>query len=365
MLSRTDIDTRGVREACVRVWPIGMRPCRHATKTGEQKGYARGIPEFKPNLSRQRQSSTCARCKAGLGWRTMALGKGANGMSIGSRISRRRRTQGMTQNELAEKVGVTFQAVSSWERDEHAPDTDKLKLIAKALEVKVAFLLGEEDMAMPDFTLHDRLFHEEHMYTFVKAAAASLELAGTLQALPYARKLHREQKRKGKDGVPYISHPLTMACHALAMGIKDDDVLASILLHDVAEDCGVKPEELPANERVKDIVSRVTKDRLPGEERDAFMRRYHAGIAESPAASLVKVIDRCNNLSMMATGFDRDKMIGYIQETEAWVFPLIEVFKGTPAYCDAAFLLKYQMLSVMEALKRTLAWMPQAAGPLK
>ena len=282
-------------------------------------------------------------------------------MSIGSRISWRRRMLDMTQNELAEQIGVTFQAVSNWERDEHTPDTDNMKLIAKVLSVKTAFLLEEEGMDVPDFTLHDRLFDEERMYTFVKSAAVSLKWEETLRALPYARERHKNQKRKGKDGVPYINHPLTMACHALAMGIKDDDVLASILLHDVVEDCGVKLEELPANSRVKDIVFRVTKDEMAGEERAAFKKRYHARIAESPAASLVKVIDRCNNLSLMATGFDRDKMVLYITETEDYVFPLIEILKGTPAYNDAAFLLKYQMLSVIEALKRTLVWMPQTA----
>ncbi len=284
-------------------------------------------------------------------------------MSVGSRISMLRRMLDMTQNELAEKLEVSFQAVSSWERDEHIPDTDKLKLIAKSLGVMVAFLLEEDDMAMPDFTLHDRLFDEEHMYTFVKSAAVSLELPGLLIALPFSKDRHKEQKRQGKDGVPYINHPLTMACHALAMGIKDDDVLASILLHDVVEDCGVKLEELPSNDRVKDIVYRVTKDELPNEDRAAFKKRYHARIAENPHASLLKVIDRCNNLSLMATGFDRDKMITYITETERYVFPLIDVLKKTPDYYYAAFLLKYQMLSVMETLKRTLVWMPRTVKP--
>lgn len=286
-------------------------------------------------------------------------------MSIGSRILRRRRALDMTQNELAERLGVTFQAVSNWERDEHMPDTVKLRLIAKALGVEVAFLLEEDDIAVPSFVLRDRLFDEERMYTFVKATAASFGWAGTLKALPFARERHMNQKRKGKEGVPYINHPLTMACHALAMGIKDDDVLASLLLHDVVEDCGVEMNELPANERVKDIVFKVTKDELPGEERVAFKKRYHARISESPDASLVKAIDRCNNLSLMATGFDRDKMVTYITETETYVFPLIEILKETPAYYHAAFLLKYQMLSVMESLKRTLAWMPQASEPLR
>ena len=124
----------------------------------------------------------------------------------------------------------------------------------------------------------------------------------------------------------------------------------------MVEDCQVALDELPANDRVKDIVERVTKAELPGEERSVFKKRYHARIMESPAASIVKLIDRCNNLSMMATGFDRDKMITYIVETEEYVFPLMERLKDTqPQYSNALFMIKYQMLSVMESLKRTLA----------
>ena len=44
-----------------------------------------------------------------------------------------------------------------------------------------------------------------------------------------------------------------MTCHALAMGIQDDDVLAVILLHDVVEDWQVTLDELPANDKVKDM----------------------------------------------------------------------------------------------------------------
>jgi GTP pyrophosphokinase len=59
---------------------------------------------------------------------------------------------------------------------------------------------------------------------------------------------------------------------------------------------------------------------------------------------------------MMATGFDREKMITYIVETEEYVFPLIEKLKDTePQYSNALFLIKYQMLSVMETAKRLIA----------
>ena len=50
-----------------------------------------------------------------------------------------------------------------------------------------------------------------------------------------------------------------MACHALAMGLEEDELLAAILLHDVCEDCGVPPGELPVCEEVRRIVALVTK----------------------------------------------------------------------------------------------------------
>jgi (p)ppGpp synthase/HD superfamily hydrolase len=276
-------------------------------------------------------------------------------MSIGSRIYQRRKMLEMTQPELAEKVGVSFQAVSSWERDEYLPDLENLLGIVKALSTKASFLLGEDNAVIPNWELRDRVFSEEHMYTFVKATATAKALTGTFKALPFAREKHDGYLRKGKDHVPYINHPLTMACHALAMDIVDDDILAAILLHDVVEDCRVLLDELPASDRVKDIVDRVSKAELPDEDRHAFKTRYHDRIMERPAASLVKVIDRCNNLSMMATGFEREKMISYIVETERYVFPVIDRLKETsPEYSNAVFLLKYQMISVMESLKRML-----------
>ena len=236
-------------------------------------------------------------------------------MSIGSKIYQKRKLLEMTQNQLAEAVGVSFQAVSAWERDEYLPDTQKLLDIAKVLGTTVAFLLDEGKADVPNWGLRDRVFSEEHMYTFVKATATAKSLNGTLKALPFAKDKHKDQFRKGKDRVPYINHPLTITCHALAMGIQDDDVLAAILLHDVVEDCQVTLDELPANDKVKDIVDRVSKAELPGEE-EAFSSVTTPASHGKLGRFLVKIMDRCNNLSMMAAGFDKDKMITYIVETE-------------------------------------------------
>ena len=57
-------------------------------------------------------------------------------MSIGANIHRLREEKGFTQEKIAEMVDVSFQAVSSWERDEYKPDLDKL-LTDHCIGVKV------------------------------------------------------------------------------------------------------------------------------------------------------------------------------------------------------------------------------------
>ena len=114
----------------------------------------------------------------------------------------------------------------------------------------------------------------------------------TLQALPLMREKHEGQVRKGMvESTPYRVHPLTLACHALAMGIGDDDVLAALLLHDVVEDTDQRLEELPVNDRVKEAVQLVSYNTYPGEKK-TIKPVYYQKIANCPLASLVKFIVR-------------------------------------------------------------------------
>ena len=53
-----------------------------------------------------------------------------------------RTKNGLTQDELAEKVYVTRQAVSRWETGETVPNTDTLKLLSKLFDVSINTLLG-------------------------------------------------------------------------------------------------------------------------------------------------------------------------------------------------------------------------------
>ena len=50
---------------------------------------------------------------------------------------------GLSQDELAEKLMITRQAVSRWESGETVPNTDTLKIISKAFGVSINTLLGQ------------------------------------------------------------------------------------------------------------------------------------------------------------------------------------------------------------------------------
>lgn len=70
-----------------------------------------------------------------------------NMQAIGKKISNLRKERDMTQVELADKLGVTYQAVSSWERGNSMPDIAKLPDISQVLAVSIDELLDNEKAA--------------------------------------------------------------------------------------------------------------------------------------------------------------------------------------------------------------------------
>ena len=61
--------------------------------------------------------------------------------TLGTMIAELRKQHGMTQLELAEKMGVTDKAVSKWERDLSCPDINSIPNLAEILRVSVEELM--------------------------------------------------------------------------------------------------------------------------------------------------------------------------------------------------------------------------------
>ena len=274
-------------------------------------------------------------------------------MNIGNRIRQRRRELGMTQEQLAKAVYVTPQAVSQWENERSVPDVYNISLIANALKMNKADLISEEEKRRPSWVVRDQFYGVENMYRKLKEFAKTDSLPEMDRAVDYAMEKHKGQRRKtsvfSEESVPYIVHPFIMACHAHALGIRDDAVLATVLLHDICEDCGIAPDELPFSPEVREAVRLLT--RTEREDLDA----YFSAIAANSTASIVKALDRCNNVSTMMLGFSTEGIIEYVDETQKYVIPLLDhIKKEYTQYYDAVFVLKYQILSVLESAKATI-----------
>lgn len=63
-------------------------------------------------------------------------------MTVGERIKEARKKAKMTQNELAQKMGIPFQSISQWERDLRKPKYETLARIATALGCNISDLTG-------------------------------------------------------------------------------------------------------------------------------------------------------------------------------------------------------------------------------
>ena len=195
-------------------------------------------------------------------------------VSMGKKIAKARRDAGLTQADVADKLNISYQAVSLWETDKSVPDMYNLMELAKLLGVSVSSLVEDRDGYT--FKTNKNIYDWQHMASFVRHTSRAKGYENALKALDFAIMAHDGQTRKKSD-IPYIYHPLNLACHALSMGIVEDDIIAACMLHDVVEDCGKELQDLPVDDTVKHLVRLLTKERVPEDRREEALRLYYAG----------------------------------------------------------------------------------------
>lgn len=271
--------------------------------------------------------------------------------AIGKRIREARKIKKLSQEKLSEKLGVSFQAVSNWETGKALPDSDRLTALAKELDLSLDALFAEREKQWKPGPVNS---DANRMFTFVKTKAQENGLKQTLAVMNILRAAHEKQPRKSKYGfgTTYMVHPLTMACHAMALGLKDDDVLAACLAHDMVEDTYLKLSDLPVGDRVREAVRLVSKSEYKWSE--DWEDTYYANIEKNPLACLVKCLDRVHNVAGMADAFSRDRMIRYVVETERYYWDLLEEIRDIQEWNNAWWLLQYQLRSMVEIYKRLL-----------
>lgn len=92
-------------------------------------------------------------------------------MTLGETIRTLRKNAGLSQEALAEKLGVSRQAVSKWENDNGMPETEKLIVMAKLFDTSLDDLISEEKSAPTSPTA------ENSTQTHIDPAAVTLDVA--------------------------------------------------------------------------------------------------------------------------------------------------------------------------------------------
>lgn len=127
-----------------------------------------------------------------------------NMQKIGKKISELRKNKNMTQPELADRMGISFQAVSNWERGNNMPDIAKLPELAEILGVSVDELLGEK------FALVEAAINNNVEEVIEKRSASVEEISNVLpilkpdQASAVAKKCSKSDYASMELFLPYM-----------------------------------------------------------------------------------------------------------------------------------------------------------------
>ena len=124
-------------------------------------------------------------------------------MNIAEKIQRLRKKNGESQEELAEKVGVSRQAVSKWETMQSSPDLEKVVTLSRHFGVSTDYLLKDE------IDLYSSGKEDE--------AAAIDMLKDQLSEGEYRLAVKEYENKEGKSRLIWIMEPFIMIAAILAI----------------------------------------------------------------------------------------------------------------------------------------------------
>lgn len=92
-------------------------------------------------------------------------------IKVGKKIAKLRKNNNMTQFELADTLGISFQAVSNWERGNSMPDISKLPEIAELFQVSIDEILGKRNPVLKEVANRETVVLTNHSETDINEAA--------------------------------------------------------------------------------------------------------------------------------------------------------------------------------------------------
>lgn len=137
-------------------------------------------------------------------------------MNIADRIQNLRKSKGISQEELADKIGVSRQAVSKWESEQSLPDIEKICLLSDYFGVTTDYLLKGIEQIPETVT-------EKTDARIFTAVASTFNLIGLITAVL----IWIEEQRSGSVAVGLIVMAVGCMTHAIGQYIGENKRTAS------------------------------------------------------------------------------------------------------------------------------------------
>jgi transcriptional regulator with XRE-family HTH domain len=140
-------------------------------------------------------------------------------IEIANRLVELRKKNGLSQEQLADKLGLSRQAISKWERAEASPDTDNLICLAKLYGVSLDELL-QSDQPLEEIAAQEKEQTEEASPKDSKAEEDKKEETLTPEEIKYAEeRMHLKKIRTAENFCDPIFWVLTALAYCTAAAI--------------------------------------------------------------------------------------------------------------------------------------------------
>ena len=200
-------------------------------------------------------------------------------------------------------------------------------------------------------TTFEKLFISLRYY-LIAMAKTDKSYIPALNMLEFAKEVHVGVRKDGET--PEFQHQLEIAhfIRTLSDNLRNPALVIGLCLgHDILEDYSNKAPFVTF-EQVVDISGREMADEIMIISKEykgikLSTEEYYRNLARTPHGSIAKGGDRIHNQGSMANVFTTNKQLGYVDETENFVFPMLKIarrsfFDQEAAYENIKFVLKSQ-----------------------
>ncbi len=121
-------------------------------------------------------------------------------MDFGQKLKEIRKNEGLSQEQLAEKIGVSRQAITKWETGRGLPDIENMMILAEIFKTTLDELVSQ---AMPQNARKPTVYHSETSYDIEQQIHFDIQI-GTAHSLTVCtgedEKLHNRFSFQGQAG---------------------------------------------------------------------------------------------------------------------------------------------------------------------